>query len=417
MGKAPRVLASLLKNGEDEGHADEILRHLATATHFICIVAFAKFSGWKKIQKALAERAVEGLKATFVIGLNFYQSDPSVLRGIRSLQAKAAAAGGKIDLYIGDARSRETLHPKVYWSKGAGGQTLIVGSANMTWGGLAGNHELSVLLTGSAAKQQAWLKAWIDARLENEQIVEATPGLIADYEKRRDIYQATMKTAEQRASRAMEASAGDTLTLADLLIEMRADKGPEGFDQSIVRRRSSLPKAKAQLAVLARQPDLAQPAFLEAYEDLIRHWHSSGIIRGKTTVAKKPVEFQAALRALAAEPSNDPAVLFDLLMTYFERIPRAGTNVLTEILHTRDPARFPVMNRNSVAGMGLAHIMNYPRAPDKRSVNGARYARFIADAESLRKKLGLGDLSELDALFNYAYHRPEDGDEDENDED
>ena len=58
-------------------------------------------------------------------------------------------------------------------------------------------------------------------------------------------------------------------------------------------------------------------------------------------------------------------------MTYFERIPHAGTNVLTEILHARDPARFPVMNRNSVAGMGLAHIKNYPpRAGQKKRRSG-----------------------------------------------
>jgi HKD family nuclease len=415
MGTAPKVPALLLENG-DVDHTHEINRLLATATHFICVVAFAKFSGWALIKKVLEKRAAKGLKATFVIGLNFYHSDPKVLRGIRRLQSKATAAGGEINLYIGDSQSRETLHPKAYWFKGSGGEALIVGSANMTWGGLAGNHELSALLVGPAAKQKAWLHDWIGSRIENEEIVEATPDRIKAYEKRRNIYQATMKTAEQRASRAMETDAGDTLTLGDLLVEMRADHSSEGFEQSVARRRANLPGARAQLAVLARQPDVASPAFLQTYEDLIRHWHSSGIERGKTTVAKKPALFQAALRALAAEQSNDPAILFDLLKSYFDAIPRAGTNVLTEILHARDPARFPVMNQNSVAGMGLANITKYPRAPNKTTIDGARYAGFTADAESLRQRLGLGDLSELDALFNYAYHRREEAGEDDEDE-
>lgn len=402
-----------MANG-DKGHADELRRHLAHATHLIFIVAFAKFSGWKLIEKAVAERAGKGLEATFVIGLDFYQSEPAVLRAIRRLQTKAIAAGGSIEVYMGRERSGHTLHPKVYWLKGDRRQALIIGSANMTRGGFADNHELSALLSGSAAKQQAWLGKWIDERAKARDIVKATPKLIKAYEKRRDIYRTTMKSAESRAFRAMATRPGDTLTLADLLVEMRADRGPEGFAKSVKRRKAAAPKARAQLAMLAGQPNLKQGRFLKAYEDLIQHWHSSGIARGKTTVARRPARFQAALSALAADPSDDPAVLFVLLKSHFGEIPRAGTNVLTEILHTRDPARFPVMNRNSVAGMGLANIDGYPELPTKKSVSGALYARFAGDAERLRQGLGLADFSELDALFNYAYQRGyEEPDEDD----
>jgi hypothetical protein len=214
----------------------------------------------------------------------------------------------------------------------------------------------------------------------------------------------------------MEADAGHTITLDALLVEMRADDGPDGFDQSMTRRRQNLPRARAQIAVLAQAPDLKRSDFLEAYEKLIGLWHSGGIARGKTTVAKKSARLQGALRALAAEPSDDPAALFDLLQGHFAKIPRAGTNVLTEILHARDPNRFPVMNQNSVAGMALANITGYPRQPNKTSVDGARYARFAADAERLRLSLGLADLSELDALFNFAYWKKDEG-HDENSDD
>lgn len=408
---------SLLENGDDEGHIDQVLGHLERATHFICIAAFAKFSGWKLIRDTLAERASNGLKATFVIGLDFYQSEPKVLRAIRLLQSKAAASGGEIKLYLGGGPKRDILHPKVYWFKGPGGQNLIVGSANMTSGGLSTNYELSAQLSGSAAKHQAWLERWIAKRIKAKDIVEATEGLIKRYEKRRNIYQAAMKNAERQAARSMKADAGNTITLEALLVEMRADEGRDGFDQSMAQRRQNLPQAREQLALLARSPDLKRSAFLAGYETLIGFWHSGGIDRGKTTVSNRPARFQAALRALAAEPSDDPAVLFDLLQEHFDQVPRAGTNVLTEILHTRDPARFPVMNQNSVAGMGLANITGYPRAPNKTSVDGARYARFAADAERLRQSLGLADLSELDALFNFAYWKEAEGDDEDEDSD
>ncbi len=406
--------ALVLANG-GEGHADELNRHLAHATCLVCIVAFAKSSGWRLIEKAVAERVAKGLNATFVIGLDFYQSEPAVLGAILGLRAKAVGAGGTVALYIGRERRRHTLHPKVYWLKGSQGQTLIIGSANMTRGGLADNHEMSALLSGPSAAQERWLRQWIDERAKAGDIIEATPKLIKGYERRRDIYRTTMKSAETRAFRAMANAAGDTLTLADLLIEMRADDGPEGFAKSLQRRRKAEPKARKQIALLSRRPDLTRGQFLKAYEELISQWHSSGLARGKNIVAKRSNRFQAALRALVAEPSDNPAVLFDLLKFHFDEIPRAGSNVMTELLHTRDPARFPVMNRNSVAGMGLANIDGYPELPTKKAVRGALYAQFAADAERLRQGLGLADLSELDALFNYAYQRG-DGEEDEDDD-
>ncbi len=63
------------------------------------------------------------------------------------------------------------------------------------------------------------------------------------------------------------------------------------------------------------------------------------------------------------------------------------------------------MNGNSVSGMRLAHVVDYPDPLTKKTVNGATYARFCADAERIRADLGLENFSELDAVFNYAYWR------------
>lgn len=395
---------ALLENGDDD-HGGRLIQHLQSADEFICIVAFAKSSGWQRVRDVLTKRAARGLRAVFVAGLDFYQTEPSVLRGIRSLRSRASAAGGRIDLYVGREGTRHTLHPKVYWTRGKYGQSLIVGSANLTSGGLGGNHELSALMSGTAARQGAWLREWIDARIADGDVVEATEPLIAGYEARRDIYRTALKAAERRAAKVIASPPGHVLTLAQLLDEMRSDDGPEGFRQAMRRRRRSLPAARARMAELAGAANLRRPAFLEAYERLIGNWHSSGIARGKTTVARRSQRFQAALRDLAAEDSEDPATLFDLLRSHLDNIPRAGTNVLTEVLHARDPARFPVMNRNSVRGIGLANITGYPRAPSKASVDGAMYARFTQDADAVRKRLRLRDFSELDALFNFAYWR------------
>lgn len=400
--------ALLVENGVDEDHAGFLHRHLANATHFICIVAFAKISGWNVIKEIVAAKVEKGLKVTFVVGIDFFQSDPEVLRSLLRLRRIAKKSGGQVAVYMGQEASPYTLHPKVYWLKGREGQALVVGSANMTSGGLADNHELSAALSVDGTKWQSWLKRWIDDRIDDGAIVEAKGPLIDRYEKRREIYRAAMKVAERRARRSMEAPAGQIISLNDLLAEMRADEGPEGFVAQVRRRKRNHRDARTRIIDLVNKDDLKRREFLVAYEALIQYWHSGGLQRGKTWVAKKPAQFQAALRALAAERSQDPASLFDLLAEHFYEIPRAGTNVLTEILHTRDPRRFPVMNRNSVAGMRLANITGYPQAPSKATVDGALYARFAADAEALRQSLGLRDLGELDVLFNFAYWKRDD---------
>lgn len=396
----------LLENSEKEDHASLIGHHLEDAKRFICIVAFARWSGLKLIHKSLMARAVMGMNATFVIGIDFFQSEPAVLRALLRLRSTAAKAGGEIKVYMGSDVAPCTLHPKVYWFKGSKEEALIVGSANMTFGGFSNNHELSVALSGTGRKWQSRLESWIDDRITNGDVVEAKPDLIDRYEKRRDIYRAAMKAAESRARRSMEAPPGQTIVLSDLLAEMRADDGPEGFAAQVKQRRSNHRKAVALLTGLADELDLTPQDFLPRYEEQIKHWHSGGLHRGKTSLAKRPSLYLAALRALAAEPSQDPVELFDLLKGYFDKIPRAGTNVLTEILHTRHPKRFPVMNRNSVAGMGLANITGYPRAPAKATVDGELYGRFAAGAAALCKGLGLRDFAELDVLFNFAYWHP-----------
>ncbi|MGY2733629.1 phospholipase D-like domain-containing protein [Sphingomonas sp. UYP23] len=411
--KPPPASTVLFDNeGDEDDHASRIIASLANATHFICIVAFAKTSGLKLIREALEARAAKGIRATFVVGIDFFQSEPGVLRVLLQMQ-RAAGKAGNVKVYMGKEAGGATLHPKIYWSKKPNTETLIVGSANMTSGGFCNNHEISATLADGVPSSEKWLRAWISRRVKTKDVVEASPALIDRYEQRRDIYRAAMKAAERRARRAMQAPPGQIVSLSDLLAEMRADDGPDGFDAQSEGRRLNHAKAQSLLAGLARDPDLKRSMFLTRYEEQIGCWHSGGLQRGKTAIARKGARFQEALRALDSEPSQDPAKLFDLLRHHFDGIPRAGINVLTEVLHTRDPRRFPVMNRNSVAGMGLANITGYPRAPAKSSVDGARYARFAADAEGLRRGLGLGDLSELDVLFNFAYWKePEATEED-----
>lgn len=76
---------------------------------------------------------------------------------------------------------------------------------------------------------------------------------------------------------------------------------------------------------------------------------------------------------------------------------------MSEILHTYDNRRFAIMNQNSVSGMQLAGFRSFPVRTSKGKVTAVMYEEFCEKAELVRAGLGLKDLSQLDAVFNYAY--------------
>jgi len=305
---------------------------------------------------------------------------------------------------MGAAGRNATLHPKVYYLASPKLHLLVTGSAKLTAGGLSSNHAISTVVEGrAAADAQASLKIWISARLKEKDVVVADKDLIDAYEVRRNIWRAHIVLADQQAGAIISDPSRRVETLAALLMAMRAGRGEAGFDAQVARRRRSLPAAARTVRALSAAGPIRSAEFVQHYEMLIAAWHSGGMHRGKSRIAANAARFRAALRALAAARSDDPETPFNLLLGYMRGVPGAGVNVITEILHSRDRARFAVMNRNSLSGLRLAGYSSYPEASRKDNVDGALYARFCADALTTADELGLADLSELDALFNHAY--------------
>ena len=401
----------LFENDDEHDHATEICDRLARADRFICITAFGKSSGFELIRTRLESRIRDGMDAVIIAGTHFFQTEPRLLSDLLALAPLAERSGASLEIYMGASERGPTFHPKLYHFGRRGHEDLVVGSANLTAGGLQNNWEMSAALT---AKGRAWedqIRDMIAGWVTDEAIIVAGSEAVAAYAARHKIYSATMRAAERMARRAAEKPVGGVVALEVLLLDMKSAEGEAHFDRQMARRAKSRRHAGGLIKALAADPDLTPARFEARFGELAGAWHSSGIARGQGSVAKKGALFQQALRALAASKSRDPAELFDLLLAYFDRISRAGINTLTEILHTHDPGRFAVMNSNSLSGMRLAGF-DYPKRATKGTIDGARYARFCADADRLRAQLGLADLSELDALFNFAYWKPAGDDDD-----
>lgn len=108
--------------------------------HFRASVAFVKRSGTKHIRDALAAFSERGGKVTFSAGVD---AGGTSAEGLLDL---INAVGDRGDILVFKNANASTFHPKVYLFKNATHATVLVGSGNLTEGGLFTNYEASILL-------------------------------------------------------------------------------------------------------------------------------------------------------------------------------------------------------------------------------------------------------------------------------
>ncbi len=109
----------------------ELLR-LPNPTQAVISVAFVKEAGLEAVEAAIKPVAA---RARFFVGIR---------NDITSIQAVKRLLAMKVQLYAVDTGSRDILfHPKLYFAANANQAAVIIGSANLTFGGLHNNIELS----------------------------------------------------------------------------------------------------------------------------------------------------------------------------------------------------------------------------------------------------------------------------------
>jgi len=410
MGEQQRV--RLILNEDEEHHHGQVLAKLLPgADRLECLAAFATNSGIEFILNKLRAGLVAGLEARFAIGLDCYLTEPRLLRTLLQLSKKY-----RLQLYITDDEGKEkhtTFHPKIYAISHSIGSTVLIGSANLTNGGLYGNYEASARIDDPNSVLMQSISRHIDELIEQAVLVPATKANIDNYERSYTIYQDQRYLADRHFERAKSQIGIYTETLRDILQEMKNNTSEAGFETQRNIRGENRKEAARRIIALASTEKLEADAFVKHFENLILLFHSGGLQRGKTVIATNADEFQAALLDIVTSKELTPGEAYQLLLDHFNKIPRAGVNLLTEILIAIDCERFAVMNQNAVSGLRRANIYDFPPKPLKDNVNAECYARYCQQADIVRQELGLANFTELDALFNYAYWRQEEEEEEE----
>ncbi len=123
----------------NEGLRNSLNTHIA--------VAFLKYSGVEVIQDALIDSLEKGAEFEIIVGLDFKTTDSKSIRFLLDLNKTYK----KLKFYCyGDKENNKTdivFHPKIYMFDNGREKTSIIGSTNLTRGGLESNFEVNTIFT------------------------------------------------------------------------------------------------------------------------------------------------------------------------------------------------------------------------------------------------------------------------------
>jgi HKD family nuclease len=106
-------------------------------TAFKAAVAFVKYSGARQIEQNLSDFSRRG-QIKLAVGVDCQGTSAEGLTALMN------AVGDRGEIWVFHNETEATFHPKVYAFAGAARADVIVGSGNLTAGGLYTNYEASL---------------------------------------------------------------------------------------------------------------------------------------------------------------------------------------------------------------------------------------------------------------------------------
>ncbi len=124
-----------------------INQELANATQARIAVAFMKYSGLKVIENSLQNCLEKKGNVEIIAGLDFKTTDPQAIIFLITLKK----SNPNLSFFcFGDKKENKTnivFHPKIYLFNKKKESTAIIGSTNLTGGGLLSNFEVNTIIT------------------------------------------------------------------------------------------------------------------------------------------------------------------------------------------------------------------------------------------------------------------------------
>jgi HKD family nuclease len=155
-----------------------IERELVSAREFKIATAMVSRAGVEWLSKSLAQCLDKGGKGKILIGVDL-PSDPNA---IEMLDDAATEYSKRLKLKYFRPLKNRIFHPKLFlFTRSNGKVSAIVGSSNLTGGGLAENYEANVLVQSESVTNE--LTEYFDEHFEGAYSSDVTSEWIAEYRK------------------------------------------------------------------------------------------------------------------------------------------------------------------------------------------------------------------------------------------
>lgn len=216
-----------------------INQELQNANSAKMAVAFLKYSGVQVIEQALNSCLKKGGNVEIITGLDFKTTDPQSMHYFIRLQKQIS----NLKFYCyGDKEENRTdvvFHPKIYLFEKERETTGIVGSTNLTRGGLLTNFEVNVVIKEAKPLYFSQLEAIYNSVKFTDSIFSPDEEYLAGYS---DIYKAFLRNEEKATKdrsvqavvnqirRREEFLPGTVPSIKSLIIEIIKKEQSEGIE-------------------------------------------------------------------------------------------------------------------------------------------------------------------------------------------
>lgn len=387
----------LVKNNKKQ-HCKMLEEMMKDAKDVYVAVAFLKQSGLDLIKESIYEVLELNGSFNIIVGLDLYVTEPKALYDLLNI----SQGSSKLKFFLFSSASA-TFHPKIYASKRVKKSSVLIGSANLTNGGLSTNVEASVYHDNDE-KLFEECRGFFAELISDNNCKKASAIAIQDYEKKYIVFNKNNERAEKKSKQEISEIVESSL-LIDCYKEYCNNK--DEMD-SLASKRSDYKEAKILIGDLNSDKIKSKSDFMKIYERLVgaagqeKLWHSGSIFRSKNRVAESYQEFLEFASFVSSDEvlRKKPKQIFDLVIPVKNEILGLGFNVITEFLNTLNPEKFPVLNKNPIDSVKYLFAEEFKEPGRFKGEDYQAYADFMLQ---LRNDIGAKDFIETDHFLNFVY--------------
>ncbi|PSK90836.1 restriction endonuclease PLD domain-containing protein [Taibaiella chishuiensis] len=386
-------MLQFLSNSESSTHLDKVSELITLADEAYIMVAFLKTSGLKLIKEQLSKVK----KFRVIAGANFGLTEPDALAELLKMAKDDNKAA-----YLNRMDSKQIFHPKLYMFVVKGKGHLIIGSANLTKGGLNNNNESSLYVQCSI-NDPVWKEAYAHfmncVSPDNADIL--TDRIISIYRE----YYLKQKKIHDELDKIPDLSTNLFYDLNklkshfDSLDKKQIKKGITEKEKYYMQAKNVLDKIILKTHPIEEFKYLIEE--LVGKSKMIGLWYSNGMYRGKEKIFNQQEGFRKLVRNIKDNLHKSPGDIYEEAKEISKSIYRVGPNFIGEIMMTYAPEKLANINRNPITVLrdeGGVNLKSH-----SQSFNGADYEEYNSIVKEIAFKLGMKNMLAADYFFNEIY--------------